>query len=65
MKLNEHKKKGCEKIVDDDIIFAKGDNALEYRAKLETSKKLRCSWASILKQVPLMQQKRKKRKALL
>jgi len=54
MKLNEHMKKDCETTMDDDIIFAKGENVLEYREKLEVIIKLRCSWASILKQVPLM-----------
>jgi hypothetical protein len=44
MKLNEHMKKGCEKFVDDDIIFAKGGNVLEYHAKLEVVTKLRCNW---------------------
>jgi hypothetical protein len=83
MKLNENKKKGCEKFVDNDdtqltphlyppsknainnIIFTIGENVLEYHVKLEASTRLRCSWASISKQVPLMQQKRRKRKALL
>lgn len=65
MKLNEHMKKDCETTMDDDIIFAKGENVLEYRAKLEAITKLRCSWASISKQAPLMQQKRKKKKTLL
>jgi hypothetical protein len=58
-------KKGCEKIVDDDIIFVKGKSVLEYHAKLEASTKLKCNWASISKQATLVQHKRKKRKVLL
>jgi hypothetical protein len=54
MKLNEHMKKDCETTMDDDIIFVKGKNVLEYCAKLEAITKLRCSWASISKQAPLM-----------
>ncbi len=83
MRLNENKKKGCEKIVDDDktqlapklypplknvvddIIFIICENVLEYHAKLETCTKLRCSWVLISKQVLLVQQKRKKRRAFL
>jgi hypothetical protein len=83
MKLNENRKKGCEKFMDNhdiqltpklypplknpanNISFTIGENVLEYHVKLETLTRLRCSWASISKQIPLMQQKREKRRTLL
>jgi hypothetical protein len=82
MRLNEHRKKGCEKAMDEDgnplilkvypplrnvvegVILAKGENVLEYGAKLEASSKPKQSHAIVTKIVPLMQQKRKKEKSL-
>jgi hypothetical protein len=40
--------------VTDNIILAIGENILEYHVKLKASMKLKCNWASISKQVPLV-----------
>ncbi len=71
MRLNEHRKKGCEKAVDDngnqltlnlplkniieDVILAKSGNVLEYKANLKALSKPRCSHFVVTKTISVAQ----------